>query len=141
MSSSTAVRSQVTSGVCFLQESTRCSSSSGPPRCSTPPVRRTLRFGVHDRHSRRRLGGRSVHPHGRDTVDGQSHDYAGESSDFMQTPLQMVVNEVEGGRMTPKIGRVFQLDDIVEAHRCMEDNAAGGRSSSSPDLTTTRRSK
>ena len=31
------------------------------------------------------------------------------------------------GHMTPKIGRVFQLDDIVEAHRCMEENAAGGK--------------
>ena len=53
--------------------------------------------------------------------------YAGGSQDFIDTPLQMVVNEVEGGRLTPKIGRVFQLDDIVEAHRCMEDNTAGGK--------------
>ena len=53
--------------------------------------------------------------------------YAGESTDFMATPLQMVVNEVQGGRMTPKIGAVFHLDAIVEAHRCMEDNAAGGK--------------
>ncbi len=53
--------------------------------------------------------------------------YAGESTDFMATPMQMVVSEVEAGRMTPKIGRVFQLDEIVEAHRCMEDNAAGGK--------------
>ncbi|MCZ6584761.1 MAG: zinc-binding dehydrogenase [Gammaproteobacteria bacterium] len=45
----------------------------------------------------------------------------------MATPLQTVVNEVEAGRMKPKIGRVFQLDDIVEAHRCMEENAAGGK--------------
>ncbi len=53
--------------------------------------------------------------------------YSGGSTDFIETPLQMVVNEVEGGRMTPKIGRVFQLDGIVEAHRCMEDNTAGGK--------------
>ena len=53
--------------------------------------------------------------------------YAGESTDFMATPMQMVVSEVEAGHMTPKIGRVFQLDDIVEAHRCMEDNAACGK--------------
>ena len=33
------------------------------------------------------------------------------------------------GRLAPSppIGRVFQLDDIVEAHRCMEDNSAGGK--------------
>ncbi len=53
--------------------------------------------------------------------------YAGESSDFMATPLQMVVQEVEDGRMTPKIGAVFQLDAIAEAHRRMEDNTAGGK--------------
>lgn len=45
----------------------------------------------------------------------------------IDTPLQMVVNEVQGKRMTPRIGRVFHLDDIVEAHRCMEDNSAGGK--------------
>jgi hypothetical protein len=26
-----------------------------------------------------------------------------------------------------QIGRVFKLDDIVEAHRCMEENKAGGK--------------
>jgi NADPH:quinone reductase-like Zn-dependent oxidoreductase len=53
--------------------------------------------------------------------------YSGGSQDFIDTPLQTVVNEVDAGRMTVTIGRVFQLDDIVEAHRCMEDNAAGGK--------------
>ena len=53
--------------------------------------------------------------------------YSGGSTDFIETPLQMVVKEVEKGRLTPRIGRVFQLDAIVEAHRCMEDNAAGGK--------------
>ena len=53
--------------------------------------------------------------------------YAGGVQDFIDTPLQTVVNDIEEGRMTAKIGRVFQLDDIVEAHRCMEDNAAGGK--------------
>ncbi len=53
--------------------------------------------------------------------------YSGGSQDFIDTPLQTIVNEIEAGRMTPRIGRVFQLDEIVEAHRCMEDNAAGGK--------------
>jgi NADPH:quinone reductase-like Zn-dependent oxidoreductase len=53
--------------------------------------------------------------------------YSGGSQDFIDTPLQTVVNEVEAGRMTVKIGRVFHLDDIVDAHCCMEDNAAGGK--------------
>ena len=53
--------------------------------------------------------------------------YAGGAQDFIDTPLQTVVNEIEEDRMTAKIGRVFQLDDIAEAHRCMEVNAAGGK--------------
>ncbi len=53
--------------------------------------------------------------------------YSGGAQDFVDTPLQTVVNEVESGHMTIRIGHVFQLDDIVEAHRCMEDNAAAGK--------------
>ncbi len=53
--------------------------------------------------------------------------YAGGSDDFMKTPLQSIIREVETGHITPRIGRVFRLDDIVEAHRCMEDNGAGGK--------------
>jgi hypothetical protein len=26
-----------------------------------------------------------------------------------------------------QVGRVFKLDEIVEAHRCMEENRAGGK--------------
>ena len=53
--------------------------------------------------------------------------YSGGSDDFIDAPLQTVVNEVEAGRMTVRIGPVFQLDEIVEAHRCMEENTAGGK--------------
>ncbi len=53
--------------------------------------------------------------------------YSGGSDDFMNTPLQSVVRDIEAGHITPTIGRVFELDDIVEAHQCMEDNTAGGK--------------
>jgi NADPH:quinone reductase-like Zn-dependent oxidoreductase len=53
--------------------------------------------------------------------------YAGEARDFVETPLQTLVNEIQEGRMTPPIGRIFPLEEIVEAHRCMEDGAAGGK--------------
>lgn len=53
--------------------------------------------------------------------------YSGGSRDFMDTPLQTVVHEVEAGRMNVKIGRVFNIDEIVEAHRVMEENQAGGK--------------
>jgi NADPH:quinone reductase-like Zn-dependent oxidoreductase len=45
----------------------------------------------------------------------------------MLTPLDELVEQVVAGTLRVQIGRVFKLDDIVEAHRCMEDNKAGGK--------------
>jgi NADPH:quinone reductase-like Zn-dependent oxidoreductase len=53
--------------------------------------------------------------------------YSGGSQDFINTPLQTVVHEVEAGRMSVRVGREFNIDDIVEAHRVMETNQAGGK--------------
>ena len=53
--------------------------------------------------------------------------YSGGSEDFIGTPLQKVVDEVEAGTFKPPIGRVFSIDQIVEAHRAMEENTAGGK--------------
>ncbi len=53
--------------------------------------------------------------------------YAGEASDFVRTPLQNFVQEIEDGRTVVRIGKVFQLAEIVEAHRCMEENRAQGK--------------
>jgi NADPH:quinone reductase-like Zn-dependent oxidoreductase len=53
--------------------------------------------------------------------------YAGESEDFMKTPLQDLASQIEAGTLTVQIGKVFRLDEIVEAHRCMEENKAGGK--------------
>ena len=53
--------------------------------------------------------------------------YAGESEDFMRTPLQELAEQVEAGTLHVQIGKTFQLDQIVEAHRSMEDNRAGGK--------------
>ena len=41
--------------------------------------------------------------------------------------LQRVVAEVEAGVYRPNIDRVFGLDDIVAAHRYMENNQATGK--------------
>jgi NADPH:quinone reductase-like Zn-dependent oxidoreductase len=43
------------------------------------------------------------------------------------TVLQRVVHEVEAGVYRPNIDRVFALDDIVSAHRYMEDDHATGK--------------
>jgi len=53
--------------------------------------------------------------------------YSGGAGEFMAMPLQRLVNEVEKGNLPMKVGRVFRLDEIVEAHRCMEANEAGGK--------------
>lgn len=53
--------------------------------------------------------------------------YAGEASDFLATPLQEFIREMEDGRRSVRIGPVFPLADIVAAHRCMEENRAQGK--------------
>jgi len=53
--------------------------------------------------------------------------YSGGVEDFMAMPFQELVDQVADGAMTVTIGKVFRLDDIVEAHRLMESNKAGGK--------------
>jgi NADPH:quinone reductase-like Zn-dependent oxidoreductase len=53
--------------------------------------------------------------------------YSGGPEDFIATPLQKVIDAVETGTFAPPIGRVFTIDEIVKAHRAMEDNTAGGK--------------
>ncbi|KAI9803853.1 MAG: hypothetical protein M1825_001733 [Sarcosagium campestre] len=53
--------------------------------------------------------------------------YAGGAEDFVATPLRDLVDQVAAGELKVHIGKVFRLDDIVEAHRCMEENRAGGK--------------
>jgi NADPH:quinone reductase-like Zn-dependent oxidoreductase len=53
--------------------------------------------------------------------------YAGESEDFMRTPLEELAEKVAAGTLRVQIGKTFRLDAIVEAHRCMEENRAGGK--------------
>jgi NADPH:quinone reductase-like Zn-dependent oxidoreductase len=44
-----------------------------------------------------------------------------------QPVLQRVIDEVEAGTYRPNVDRVFALEDIVAAHRYMEDNQANGK--------------
>lgn len=43
------------------------------------------------------------------------------------TVLRRVVQEIEAGVHRPNVDRVFRLDDIVAAHRYMQDNEAAGK--------------
>jgi NADPH:quinone reductase-like Zn-dependent oxidoreductase len=53
--------------------------------------------------------------------------YDGGAEDFIVTPLEDLVEQIASGSLHVQVGRVFHLDDIVEAHRCMEENKAGGK--------------
>jgi NADPH:quinone reductase-like Zn-dependent oxidoreductase len=53
--------------------------------------------------------------------------YAGDTHDFMHTPLNQLAQQVADRTLKIQIGRTFHLDQIVEAHRAMEENSAGGK--------------
>jgi len=53
--------------------------------------------------------------------------YNGKSEDFMRTPLDELARQIAAGKLRVQIGKVFHLDEIVEAHRVMEENTAGGK--------------
>lgn len=53
--------------------------------------------------------------------------YSGNEKDFMATPLESLAQQIEKGELKIKIGKVFKMDQIVEAHRCMEENTAEGK--------------
>jgi NADPH:quinone reductase-like Zn-dependent oxidoreductase len=53
--------------------------------------------------------------------------YAGGAEDFIDTPLQAFVEAIEAGTTKIRTGPVFSIDDIVEAHRTMEENRAAGK--------------
>jgi NADPH:quinone reductase-like Zn-dependent oxidoreductase len=53
--------------------------------------------------------------------------YGGDSKDFMDTPLEEMIQQISAGTLQIQIGKTFPLDEIVEAHRMMEANTAGGK--------------
>ena len=53
--------------------------------------------------------------------------YAGESEDFMRTPLEELARQIAAGTLKIQVGKVFSMEEIVEAHRLMEENKAGGK--------------
>ena len=53
--------------------------------------------------------------------------YDGGSEDFMMTPLDELTQQIAAGALHVQIGRTFRLEQVAEAHRCMEENKAGGK--------------
>ncbi|MCJ1474919.1 hypothetical protein MMC13_003579 [Lambiella insularis] len=53
--------------------------------------------------------------------------YTGGNEDFMATPLEEMAKQIKQSTLKIQIGKVFHLDQIVEAHRTMDENKAGGK--------------
>jgi NADPH:quinone reductase-like Zn-dependent oxidoreductase len=53
--------------------------------------------------------------------------YNGGAADFMRTPLDDLAKQIAAGTLHIPVGKTFRLDDTVAAHRCMEENQAGGK--------------
>src|SRR3984957_19328485 len=53
--------------------------------------------------------------------------YSGDSKNFLRRQSEDLVEQIAVGSLRVQIGKVFHLDEIVEAHRCMEENKAGGK--------------
>ncbi|WP_246797178.1 zinc-binding alcohol dehydrogenase family protein [Burkholderia perseverans] len=46
---------------------------------------------------------------------------------FVDAPIDEMADQIARGELHVPVGRTFRLDEIVEAHRCMEANMAGGK--------------
>ena len=53
--------------------------------------------------------------------------YSGDADDFVRTPFDELVRQIAAGTLRVQVGRTFRLGEIAEAHRCMEENRAGGK--------------
>lgn len=53
--------------------------------------------------------------------------YSGEASDLSPGALQAFLDAVAAGEAVVPVGRVYRLDEIVQAHRDMESNSVGGK--------------
>jgi len=53
--------------------------------------------------------------------------YSGGPEDFKATPLNDLAKQVKEGNLKIQVGKVFKLEEIVEAHRTMEENSARGK--------------
>lgn len=53
--------------------------------------------------------------------------YSGGPEEFMETPLSDLARKVKEGKLKLRIGKTFSLDEIVDAHRFLEQNKALGK--------------
>lgn len=53
--------------------------------------------------------------------------YGGSQENFVNTPLDELIEDIVDGTMNIPVGKVFKMDEIVEAHKCMDANEANGK--------------
>ncbi|KAG9006592.1 hypothetical protein FRB94_000609 [Tulasnella sp. JGI-2019a] len=53
--------------------------------------------------------------------------YDGGPEEFVQTPLEEMAQQIKKGELHVTVGKTFKLEEIVEAHRMMEENRARGK--------------
>ena len=53
--------------------------------------------------------------------------YMGDVDEFIATPMDELVKQIADGSMKIQVGKVFHLEDIVEAHRLLDSGKAGGK--------------
>ena len=53
--------------------------------------------------------------------------YSGGASDISTEDLQKYISLVENGKLKVSLGKVFNFDDLVEAHKLMDANLANGK--------------
>lgn len=77
------------------------------------------------------LGGKWVlddfHPMGDIPTAVKLTSYSGEAADLTPGQLQDYIDLVESGELEVKTGPVFEFEELVEAHRLMDANQAGGK--------------
>jgi NADPH:quinone reductase-like Zn-dependent oxidoreductase len=77
------------------------------------------------------LGGKwtldDFHPMGDIPTGVKLTSYSGEAADLDQVDLDRYVQLVESGQLNVVTGPVFDFDRLVDAHRLMDSNQAGGK--------------
>jgi NADPH:quinone reductase-like Zn-dependent oxidoreductase len=77
------------------------------------------------------LGGKWVlddfHPMGDIPTAVKLTSYSGEAADLTPQQLQDYIDLVEEGELEMKTGPVFKFEELVEAHKLMDANQAGGK--------------
>jgi NADPH:quinone reductase-like Zn-dependent oxidoreductase len=53
--------------------------------------------------------------------------YGGGPKEFQEMPFNELLKQVAAGTLHVEVGKVFRIDEIVEAHETMDKNLARGK--------------